>query len=177
MAANKRTPLKREADLVVTADLYQRGVPMTEIAKTVGVTWQQIQYDLADIRKRWLEKMIEKFDAKKAEELAKIDRLEREYWEAWDRSRQDRTSTTVKAGEGKEKRKEVSKTTEQHYGDPRFLYGIQWCISKRCEILGLNAPTKLKIIDDEHEWTDGQIRKIAERALASQRFKQAAARN
>lgn len=177
MAAPKRTPLKREADLVVTADLYQRGVPMTEIARQLHVTWQQIQYDLADIRRRWLEKMVEKFDAKKAEELAKIDRLEREYWQAWDKSLVEFTSTTIKAGEGKEKKKEVSKTTEQRYGDPRFLYGIQWCISKRCEILGLNAPTKLKIIDDEHEWTDGQIRKIAERALASQRFREAASRN
>ena len=31
---------------------------------------------------------------------------------------------------------------EEQIGDPRFLDGIMKCISKRCEILGLDAPKK-----------------------------------
>ena len=29
-------------------------------------------------------------------------------------------------------------------GDHRFLEGVQWCINKRCELLGLDAPLQLQ---------------------------------
>ena len=36
---------------------------------------------------------------------------------------------------------------EEQVGDARFLDGVMKCIQKRCEILGLNAPSRLA-------WTD-----------------------
>jgi len=33
-------------------------------------------------------------------------------------------------------------------GEVKFLNGIQWCIDKRCEILGLNAPVKAEMTFD-----------------------------
>jgi len=29
-------------------------------------------------------------------------------------------------------------------GNPAFLRGIEWCINKRCDLLGLDAPKKLE---------------------------------
>jgi hypothetical protein len=31
---------------------------------------------------------------------------------------------------------------EERDGNPEFLKGVQWCINKRCEILGFDAPKK-----------------------------------
>ena len=39
---------------------------------------------------------------------------------------------------------EKSTRTEKPVGDPRFLMGIQWCINKRCELMGLDAPKSSK---------------------------------
>ena len=36
----------------------------------------------------------------------------------------------------------VVKTAKGQAGDSRFLQGIQWCINKRSELLGLDAPEK-----------------------------------
>ena len=30
-------------------------------------------------------------------------------------------------------------------GDPRFLAGVQWCIDKRCKIMGLDAPQLVEV--------------------------------
>ena len=97
------------------AELYLQGKWQTEIAKEVGVTQQQVSQDLAVLRRLWMQSSLVNVDKIKAKELAKIDRLESEYWKAW----------------------------ENDDTEPRFLNGIQWCIAKRCEIFGLNAPFKL----------------------------------
>lgn len=34
--------------------------------------------------------------------------------------------------------------TEATSGNPAWLQGIQWCINKRCEIMGLNAPRRVE---------------------------------
>lgn len=32
--------------------------------------------------------------------------------------------------------------TDNPHGDPRFLAGVQWCINRRCILLGLDTPSK-----------------------------------
>jgi len=91
------------------------------------------------------------FSKAKAKEIAKIDRLEREYWNAWLRSLKDAEMIMEKAVEtASEIRKEATQTARGQSGDPRFLQGIQWCIDKRCKIIGIDAATKF-IIDDWRE--------------------------
>ena len=38
------------------------------------------------------------------------------------------------------KQAEKSVHIEERYGNPQYLAGIQWCISMRCKILGIEAP-------------------------------------
>ena len=55
----------------------------------------------------------------------------------------------LKDGQGQivgTKVKEV-KRREGQSGNPSFLAGVQWCINKRCEILGLDAPKKIAPTD------------------------------
>ena len=122
----------------------------SEIARQLGVCRQQIGYDLKVLQKLWQESALGDFNTKKAQDLAKIDHLERVYWQAWEDSKQIRettTSTTEKTagqadGSATPARLKAALRKEGRDGTPEFLKGVQWCINKRCEILGLNAPTK-----------------------------------
>lgn len=160
MAQRKRSEIQREADLVRIADMYCRGYNFAQIAKEIGVTIPQISYDLKEIKERWKQRTTMDLDAKKSEELARLDAIEMEAWEAFRRSQEEFTAQTVRAAEGKgkagAKTKEVSKHTESRYGDARFLDTALRCVAKRCELLGLNAPVRSDvnlsadgIIDDE----------------------------
>lgn len=146
MAQRKRTEIQREADLVRMAEMYCRGYSLTKIAEVIGVTKQQLSYDLKEIKERWKQRTTMDLDAKKSEELAKLDAIEMEAWEAFRRSQAEFTAQTVRAAEGKgksgAKTKEVSKHTESRYGDARFLETALRCVAKRCEMLGLNAPVR-----------------------------------
>lgn len=130
------------------AALYRQGWYQYEIAEDVGVSTAQVSRDLDAIRKEWLDSSIRNFDESRAEELAKIDNLEREYWAAWEKSKSNyNKKSTKRKGKARDAAPDYMEQTDTEVilmGDPRFLAGIQWCINKRCEILGLDAPKKLE---------------------------------
>lgn len=126
MAATKRSKAKRENDLVQIADLHFKGKTQAEIAAALELTQQQISYDLGDLRKRWRAASAKIVDVAFAETLARIDGLEREYRQAWNRSRQEREHIK----------------RMQRNGNPAFLAGVMSCIEQRCKLLGLYAPTR-----------------------------------
>jgi hypothetical protein len=151
MRGPKRTPGERERDLEQLAVHYCRGLSQRAMAEKLGVSRQQIGYDLKILQKRWQESALAHLDAKKAQELARLDHLEAVAWSAWERSCQDAetiTSSTVKGRVSKEGAtlpdlQKVSTMTKHQAGDPRFLEHVYRCIDKRCEVLGLNAPKKV----------------------------------
>jgi len=166
LAAPKRSKAQREADLARIAHLYLSGSNQYEIAKELGLSRQQITYDLQDLYGRWAESARSDIDKLKAEQLAKIDRLEREYWDAWRRSvgTHEKSITERKRGETQMDRAQIVK--EELAGDPRFLTGVGWCIEQRCKILGLNAPQKVAPTDPSGEnpymnMTDEELRAVA----------------
>src|SRR5437763_248565 len=151
MRGPKRTPAERERDLERLAVLYCRGMSQLAMAEKLGVSRQQIGYDLRTLNQRWQESALAHLDAKKARELARLDHLEAVAWDAWERSCQDAetiSSSMVKGRIGKEgvalpDLQKVAKITKHQIGDPRFLEQVYKCIDKRCEVLGLNAPKKI----------------------------------
>jgi transcriptional regulator with XRE-family HTH domain len=159
MAAKTRTPLERERDLRETAALYLRGLSQDEIAQRLNVSRQQIGYDLKVLHRRWQESALADFGAKKAAELAKVDELERSYWEAWQRSCQLREVSTqekTQAGEGQGEaaRFKAGFRKEQRDGNPQFLQGVERCIEMRCKIIGAFAALKIAPTtpDGKEEW-------------------------
>lgn len=163
MAKTQRTPGQREKDFERIAEMYLAGKYMAEIAAAIGVSTQTISTELMELRRRWQDRYIGKIDARKSEELARIDRLEREYWIAWERSLGTSTTTTVTKTNGDKARGQVSKTTAERTGEAKFLAGVAWCIKARREVLGLDAPLKVHVQEDEHEWSDEEIVALAAR--------------
>ena len=149
MAGIKRTKTQRARDHKRIADLYLRGWTQMDIAEELETSNATICRDLKTLHAAWLKSSLEDYDEAKGRELAKIDKLEFEYWLAWERSYQNKevgTRKTVSTGELE--RREAIKREERQFGDPRFLTGIQWCINKRCEVLGLDAPKKIDATSD-----------------------------
>jgi len=154
LAAPKRRAFQIERDRRDIADLYLQGWTQGRIAqhlsedeeRNYSLTRQQIGYDLKKIQAAWRESSLIDIDEAKAKELAKVDRLEREYWDAWERSCLDaetkRLEGTLVPGEDQGKPTKQILTRKGQAGDPRFLSGVQWCIERRCKIIGVDAPSK-----------------------------------
>lgn len=141
--AQSRLKAERERDRRNISRMYLQGRLQAEIAVELNISQPTVSRDLAYIQKQWAVERLDDFVEKKNIELAKVDNLELEYWEAWKRSQKDAEMRIKKAVEaGGETRKEAQERIEGQVGDPRFLAGVQWCINKRCEILGLDAPKK-----------------------------------
>ena len=158
--ANKHaTPQQREAHLAAVARLYLTGHVQVEIARQTNVVQSQISYDLKILQRRWRTASATDFNEAKQRELARIDVLELEYWQAWRESKDQKTRTAIKrVGPQAQTVKEASTQTEERNGDPRYLKGVQWCIEQRCKLLGLNAPD---FNIDLSNLSDEQVQRIA----------------
>ena len=147
MAAN-RAPADRDADRAAIAEAYLRGVPQYQIALDRGLTETTVSRDLAWLHAQWAARYADALDAHKAAELAKIDALERTYWQEWEASRTEHKRTTqhAEAGtQGQPTPKRATVTTERRDGNPAYLAGVQWCIERRCKLLGLDAPARAEV--------------------------------
>lgn len=194
MAAPKRTVIQTGRDRREIADLYLQGWTQQRIADRLnesgdkddapirGYTLSQrmISYDLKKLQEAWRASALIDIDEAKARALAKVDRLEREYWTAWERSRKDSviiTQAGKKPAEGEMSAPDrVTRITKPQEGNPRFLAGVQWCIERRCKIIGVDEPTRVDALlgsIDLSQLTDAQINRLAEgesliRVLANQ---------
>jgi hypothetical protein len=143
-----------------------------DITRQLGMEESQrstISRDITAIKAQWRQSSLRDFDEARGRELEKLELLEKEAWEAWERSKQERESSRAKRrfkpppppAEGQqpapasEEASETELTKEKRDGTPAFLEVVLKCISKRCEILGLNAPQKIAPTtpDGNSPWT------------------------
>ncbi len=146
------------------AKLWAMGYPHEAIAKRVGVSRPTITQDLLKLREDWRLSAVLDIDERKGQELAKIDTLEAEAWDAWRRSQKDfrkvarkhrlesgaETSQPLTGSEDSsahttDRKTETTETTYAQVGDPRFLDRIHECIAQRCKIIGLYAPVRTEL--------------------------------
>jgi hypothetical protein len=141
--AKTRSKLQRAKDLLLVESLALSGVPQYAIAEQIGVSRQTILRDLKTLEKRWKDSAVRDLDAAKGKELAKLDNMEAEAWRSFRRSRAGGAA-----------------------GDSRFLGDVQWCIDRRCKLLGIDAPVKqelsggIRILNIE-DMTDEELKKYA----------------
>jgi hypothetical protein len=151
------------------AESYLRGRRQYEIAEAEGVVDSVITKDLQAIRKKWRESSVRDFDEHVSRELDKIDLLEREHWEAWERSKKEKTVSRTSKKTGKNPADEASIEKQQRDGNPAFLEGVLKCIERRCKLLGLDAPEKFKDVTDperRRDRLDSLLASLRERAGA-----------
>jgi len=141
---SKRLDREIERDRLVAADLFLKGKSHQEIADFVNqsypperqVSRRQVSYDLQHMIGIWQARAADDIGRLRAEQLAKIDKLEQTYWESWERSlKPDRRATT-------QQKQLTSLVIQDSDGNPVFLQGVERCISMRCKLLGLDRPIK-----------------------------------
>ena len=179
MRSKQRAPAQLARDRRKIADLYLQGRLQADIAAELKINQSTVSRDLKALHKEWLASALADFGAVKARELARIDRLELEYWQAWERSCKAAETIVRKQKGGGDKEggvKEMQQTLKGQAGDPRFLDGVQWCIERRCKILGVDAPQRAQpnLNIDMSQFTLEQLKRVADgedpiRILASTR--------
>lgn len=122
------------------ADLYLQGWLQVDIAEEVGLSNATISRDLKVLQSEWLESALVDTDKARVQELAKTDRLEREYYRGWVRSQED--AVTVRERVSGDGEPEVTTTRKGQTGDARFLDGVHKCVERRCKILGFDKETR-----------------------------------
>jgi predicted XRE-type DNA-binding protein len=116
------------------AKLYVMGYSQRQIAAKVGVTQPRIHVLLKKIREMWKERATQDYAARLAEELARMDAVEKEAWAAWERSQKDAETITVRENANgiSEERQRKGQT-----GNVAYLETVQRCIETRLKLLGV----------------------------------------
>ena len=138
MPARTRTKDKIKSDRTLVASLSLQGWCQKEIAKEIGVCQQQVAYDLKVIQLQWRSLSDAELTELRAKELAKIDLLEKTYWQAWHDSKKPTKSTKQSKKIGSDVGS-VEKKTECKNGNPAYLQGVERCVGARVRILGLDS--------------------------------------
>jgi len=126
------------------AKLYVRGVESSEsIAEKLGVCPRTVRMDLQAIKEEWRASAIRDFDHQIELEKRKLDDLEQQAREAWEKSQEPaETVTVVKDENGK-----LSSTTikeEDRVGDAQYLEQARKAMADRRKLLGLEQPATKK---------------------------------
>ena len=130
--------------------LYRAGKHQLEIADALSqiagkpITQPMVSFYIKRIRLSWRSSAIRNFDEHVAQQLDRLDYIEGEALDAWEKSKGKHkvTTTTRKTGEDGE---QVSTREETSEGDPRYLAIANDCGRQRAEILGLNAAKKIDV--------------------------------
>jgi hypothetical protein len=137
--------------------LHLQGLSQLEIARRLGLPVpgagpKMVCTDLKAITEQWRQSAVRDLDALKAEQLAKLHNLERELWEAWDRSKREQVSYERWARERRQRQaegdqavareappQEVTRKVERQArdGNPAFTAQILNVINAESELMGL----------------------------------------
>jgi len=141
----KRTEMQKNRDEIILVNLYFKNIPFRKMGDALQersqsdykISMTEIKKMLDKVMAFWKEKNIITIDERQNRELAKLDSIELEYWEGWQRSLRPGGKTSTK------ETPEGIVTTRTHYerdGSPRWLEGVERTIMKRCQLLGLLNP-------------------------------------
>lgn len=151
MTSSKQSTKRRKMELrrQEIAGLYKKGITnQAKIGEMLGITRVTVWKDLKVLNERWKESALIDLDAAKGQLLDELNDLKRNYWEAWEQSREEAKTKTLKAksdNKGNPTPDTQTVKTEEQCGDPRYLQGIEKCLQETAKILGLYAPVKQDI--------------------------------
>lgn len=164
---HKRTKEQQAYDIAFCSNLFLRGYTYREIADALNadlqkrnagytITHQCVYYDIQQTLIEWKRERMDNIDDYVTAELRKLDKMEVELWEAWEKSKTGKER--VKNRTSAKPRKvltEEEKTTdwygydettnETSAGNPRFLDLLLNVQQRRAKMLGFDAPLKIEI--------------------------------
>lgn len=146
----RRTPEQRENDLVFCTDLFLKGYSYRQISDLLNkrnakmgldyaiVPPMRVYKDLKQLLINWKREHEENIDLYITKELSKLDKIEAELWDAWERSKKRIVSKIRQSGLKTER-------SETFAGNPRYLDLVLSVQQRRSKLLGLDAPVKVDL--------------------------------
>ena len=152
VGGGKRTEAQRVSDIAYCAVLFRQGLNYRQMADRLNernaaqgldytVNHAQVHQDLRKHQDEWFKDIAENISLYYTQELAKLDHMEREAMDAWERSKAAREKTKIAGGvmvkgsdkiEGGTIKERESATTD---GDPRYLKLALDVIQQRDKLL------------------------------------------
>lgn len=173
--AKPRSKSQARRDRRIISELYLKGLRQIDIVEEVGVSVATVSRDLKLLTRYWQVTSRANIDKAKAIELAKINELERTYWQAWKDSTGDKEIQTIENpalsidGESVVSKGKETLRRWVEVGDPRFLQGVQACIDKRCKIRGVDAPQAVDIKASVTTENSDKLRSVIDKMSDDQR--------
>src|SRR6185312_3650090 len=137
MAVSKKQRLQIDERRLKVSELILKSHSQAEIARQLGVTQATVSNDIKKIREMWKDSTIRNFELCASMVLQRLDLIQREAWEAWERSKKPAQSAVI-LGEGVSQ--PTRKTLRNQNGDPRYFMIILRCEEARRALLALDAP-------------------------------------
>lgn len=146
----RRTPEQRENDLVFCTDLFLKGYSYRQISDLLNkrnakmgldyaiVPPMRVYKDLKQLLINWKREHEENIDLYITKELSKLDKIEAELWDAWERSKKRIVSKIRQSGLKTER-------SETFAGNPHYLDLVLSVQQRRAKLLGLDAPVKVDL--------------------------------
>lgn len=158
--AGKRTAEQRDADKRFCTELFVKGYTYRQIAEKLNehnremgleyqLTYKTIYEDINAVLIEWKKERFDNIENYIQLELKKLDKMEVELWQAWERSKAGKRKTKIVGGEVKNG--SVSggvldnRQLEDTNGDPRYLDLLLKVQDRRAKLLGYNAPIKFSV--------------------------------
>ena len=141
---------------LAVADLYfRKHLSAEKIAIQLGVHINTVYNDKAKILKEYQMKRLEKVQTYLNMMDLQLNAVEREAWDAWERSIGKNTKKVRKSNSDGEWEEIITET--ELVGDPRFLTIILSAQDRRIRIFGLDQPKEIIISTLEQKLTKGII--------------------
>ena len=128
---------REDGKTATVAELWLKGYSIKRIAVSVGLHHRQVRELVLKSKAIWLKRKELALTDVVAEQLRRIDLIEMNAWDAWERSQQDFVETKVAQTKDGSFKTRTSKTS---VGDPRFLDAALKCVEQRCKLLGVFKP-------------------------------------
>lgn len=158
--AGKRTVEQHEADKRFCADLFVKGYAYRVIADRLNeynhengleysVTYKTVFMDIQQVLSEWKKERFKDIDNYMQLELKKLDKMEIELWDAWEKSKSAKRKTKIIGGSISDNSISGgtldSRQIEDNNGDPRYLDLLLKVQERRAKLLGYNAPVKVDV--------------------------------
>ena len=136
----KRSPVQRERDRLTITRMALQGYSQMEIADYLEMSQGQISRELKQIKDEWRSCAVRDRELERGRTLSKLALVEREFWEAWHSSREQKESALVEqlavaTGSDSSTRTKKQKRTEDSHGNPAYLRGVLDCVKEAAKIL------------------------------------------
>lgn len=160
----KRTKEQRESDKSFCAELFVKGYSYKQIAEKLNertkqngldytISIQQIYTDINNILASWKKERFDCIDKYMQLELKRLDKMEVELWEAWERSKEPKRKTQIRGGSILNTRISGGildkRELKDENGDPRYLDLLLKVQERRAKLLGYNAPLKVSVYNEQ----------------------------